>query len=95
MIAIKYKGGVIVSNDCSFDQMIDTSNKSFKNVININNPFVIGDAPNRGDECFTLTSGFKVNKCTLITEYTKNKIRLEIISDYKFDRREWQHYHNG
>lgn len=89
MIALKYKDGIIVSKEYEEGNLMDTINKVFTQTITVNNPFVIGEKPVKGQEINVLIEGKKVYLCVLISEFTKNKIRLSKGQEIKFNKEQW------
>lgn len=90
MIALKYNGGMIVSKEHEAGSLMDTINKVFTDTFTISNPFVIGEKPVKGQEINVLIEGKKVYLCVLMSEFTKNKIRLSKGKEVNFIKEQWQ-----
>ncbi len=90
MVALKYKDGIIVSREYEIGNLMDTIKKVFTETMTINNPFVIGEKPVKGQEINVLIEGKKVYLCVLISEFTKNKIRLSKGQEINFNKEQWQ-----
>ena len=89
-IALKYTGGMIVSKEYEVGSLMDTINKVFTDTFTVNNPFVIGEKPIKGQEINVLVEGKKVYLCVLISEFTNNKIRLSKGKEINFIKEQWQ-----
>lgn len=89
MIALKYDGGMIVAKEYEFGSLMDTVNKKFTDTVTISAPFVIGEKPTKGQEINVLIEGKKVYLCSMISEFTKNKIRLSRGEEINFNKEQW------
>lgn len=90
MIAVKYKGGMIVAKEYVLDQSPDVINRKMINLITVNDPYVIGSPIEKDDECVVLLPNHEVFNCKMSTVFTKNKIRLIKGEQTEFIKEQWQ-----
>lgn len=90
MIAVKYKTGMIVAKEYVLDQSPDMVNRTMIDLITVNDPYVIGEPIEKGDECTVLLPEQKVFNCKMSTVFTKNKIRLIKGEQTEFIKEQWQ-----